>query len=333
MIFSAFAIFCICWVETQPTSLCNQFSKKIGNKFDFIQEILHDLGYKKSSFEKIANYNKNVAIERYKYNDKSIQFKIPTKRTRTDSKKTTKGNNGTRSKGTNYSFDEKGKTTTKSTAGEVGKTNARYTSRVFVRGIDNSFYSLEENIPDDIDEILPKVKKPENHSIAKILTPISTRLENINPRIKHAVRKFDFESALKENEYSEAVKPFIDNLSKMSEADYAKYDLALKNGNSELVEELNKKYNLVDDFNKVKDLLKEIREKALEVGFNIGYVDDYFPRKVINSAKYKEYLSENSSFIKEKLEELDTKGMLIVELSILFVGFMQCNETSDKIFA
>ena len=136
---------------------------------------------------------------------------------------------------------------------------------------------LNSHIPDDIDEILPKVKKPSDKVFQKIITSISTRLENISPRIKHAVRKFEFDSALTENKYAETVKPFIDNLSKMPEFDYAKYDLALKNGNVEEINRLNQKYNLVKEFKNVKSLLDEIREKALNVGFNIGYVSDYFP--------------------------------------------------------
>lgn len=192
------------------------------------------------------------------------------------------------------------------------KWNSRTNNRLGIRGRERTTeeYSIEENIPDDIDEILPKVKKPSDKVIQKIITPISTRLESISPRIKHAVRKFELDSALTENKYAETVKPFIENLSKMPEADYAKYDLALKNGNVEVINSLNSKYNLSNEYSKIRTLLEEIREKALNVGFNVGYVQDYFPRKVINSAEYLEYLSKNSSFIKEKLKELDPKGTM-----------------------
>lgn len=192
------------------------------------------------------------------------------------------------------------------------KWNSRTNNRLGIRGRERTTeeYSIEENIPDDIDEILPKVKKPSDKVIQKIITPISTRLESISPRIKHAVRKFELDSALTENKYAETVKPFIENLSKMPESDYAKYDLALKNGNVEVINSLNSKYNLSNEYSKIRTLLEEIREKALNVGFNVGYVQDYFPRKVINSAEYLEYLSKNSSFIKEKLKELDPKGTM-----------------------
>ncbi|MBQ4124274.1 hypothetical protein IJD44_11230 [bacterium] len=93
----------------------------------------------------------------------------------------------------------------------TGTRKIKKTSSIFThRAIQEE--ELISHIPDDIDEILPKVKKPSDKVIQKIITPISTRLESISPRIKHAVRKFELDSALTENKYAETVKPFIDNL-------------------------------------------------------------------------------------------------------------------------
>ena len=50
---------------------------------------------------------------------------------------------------------------------------------------------------------------------SKILTPISTRLEAINPVLKHALRKFELDSALAENRSAETIKPFVDKLDKI----------------------------------------------------------------------------------------------------------------------
>ena len=124
---------------------------------------------------------------------------------------------------------------------DIGRTGSGFIEKGDIdRGStkENAKEKLISHIPDDIDEILPKVKKPSDKVFQRIITPISTRLESISPRIKHAVRKFELDSALTENKYAETVKPFIDNLSKMSESDYAKYDLALKNGNIEVINKI-----------------------------------------------------------------------------------------------
>lgn len=82
---------------------------------------------------------------------------------------------------------------------------------------------------DDIDEILPKIK-PKDNIIERTIRPISSRLEEISPTLKHALRRFEFDSMGAENKSASIIKPFIDKVSKMNKKDWAKYDLALKNG-------------------------------------------------------------------------------------------------------
>ena len=123
---------------------------------------------------------------------------------------------------------------------------------------------------DNVDKIVKKVKKKDNtfaHVTSKILTPISTRLEDINPVLKHALRKFELDSALAENRSAETIKPFVDKLDKMPESDYAKYDLALKNGRADIIDKLNKKYGISKEYQKVRELLDNIRDEAIAVGY------------------------------------------------------------------
>ena len=123
---------------------------------------------------------------------------------------------------------------------------------------------------DNVDKIVKKVKKKDNtfaHVTSKILTPISTRLEDINPVLKHALRRFELDSALAENRSAETIKPFVDKLDKMPESDYAKYDLALKNGRADIIDKLNKKYGISKEYQKVRELLDNIRDEAIAAGY------------------------------------------------------------------
>ena len=88
---------------------------------------------------------------------------------------------------------------------------------------------------DDIDEILPKIK-PKDNIIERTIRPISSRLEEISPTLKHALRRFEFDSMGAENKSASTIKPFIDKVSKMNKKDWAKYDLALKNGYKDVVD-------------------------------------------------------------------------------------------------
>lgn len=88
---------------------------------------------------------------------------------------------------------------------------------------------------DDIDEILPKIK-PKDNIIERTIRPISSRLEEISPTLKHALRRFEFDSMGAENKSASIIKPFIDKVSRMNKKDWAKYDLALKNGYKDVVD-------------------------------------------------------------------------------------------------
>lgn len=157
-----------------------------------------------------------------------------------------------------------------------------------------------------------KVKKESERFWSKILAPISTELDEINPKLKHALRRFEMESALKENEYAKPVKAFIDATNKMSKEDYAEYDLALKNRDVEMINELNKEYGIQKEFEAIRQLLDGIYKEAQEVGMEIGMLEDYFPRKVINPAAFIEEVSR-SSFVRKALKELDPKNKMSAE--------------------
>lgn len=173
--------------------------------------------------------------------------------------------------------------------------------------IKNDIILRDVNI--DVDEILPKVKKPKDNVLERIFTPISTRLDKIDPTLKHAIRKFELDSALTENKYASIITPFIEKLSKMNEADYAKYDLALKNGRKETIINLNIKYGLMREYKNIRNLLDDIRNEAIKYGLDVGYIEDYFPRKVINpSAILEEY--SKSSYIRKLLKEVDPNNIL-----------------------
>ena len=115
---------------------------------------------------------------------------------------------------------------------------------------------------DNVDEILDKVKKEPDEVFKKVFTPISSRLDEISPTLKHAIRKFELDSALAENKSAQTIKPFIEKVSKMakmSKVDYAKYDLALKNGNKAIIDKINSKYGISEEYGAIKDLLANIR--------------------------------------------------------------------------
>lgn len=176
--------------------------------------------------------------------------------------------------------------------------------------IDKAEKATEELLDyNNIDEILPKVKNSRFTILKRVFTPISTRLEEINPKLKYAIRKFEYDFTQTENKYAAAIKPFIEKLDKIPVADYAKYDLALKNGKTDIVNALNEKYGIKSEYKAVRSLLDKIRQEALDTDLEVGMIEDYFPRKVINPAAIIEHYSK-SSFIRKYLREIDPYNTL-----------------------
>ena len=141
------------------------------------------------------------------------------------------------------------------------------------------------------------------------LTPVSTRLGKINNKLKVAVRRYLFDSGLHLTKDKNDIKPFVESLQNMEEGDYRVLDLALKNKDQEKVDELLSKYNMSEDFANVRETLNEIFDEAREVGIDVNYTEDYFPRQVRRN-KVNEYLAvlrgrEDWSQIQAALDEVD----------------------------
>lgn len=167
-----------------------------------------------------------------------------------------------------------------------------------------------------------------NHAIdlaADAFVPVSTRLGNINEGLKHAVRKFVFQTGLYSHEDRVALKPFIEQVSnKMDEQDYRRLDLALKNRDTVKTEFLIDKYGLQKEWKAVREVLDGLYNEARDVGIDVSYIDDYFPRKVKRD-KVIEYMAairnqEAWGQIEHAMREADPNGTFTAEEQAEFVN-------------
>jgi len=124
----------------------------------------------------------------------------------------------------------------------------------------------------------------------ELLTPISSRLERINPELKVALRKFENSVAQKTYTQSVEIKPLLDATKKMTKEDGALFDLAQKNGDSEVIDAMAIRYGIQDEVNKARAVMDDIFKRAEEVGMDISYRKDYFPRMIKNPQKFLAYL-------------------------------------------
>lgn len=138
----------------------------------------------------------------------------------------------------------------------------------------------------------------------KMLGTISTRLANISPTLKYALRSFEFKAKTKTAQDLMVAERFLKKVQKMSDAEKKDFDLAQKNGDAAKLQELAMKHKFLPEYYQMRQTLNEIHKRANEVGFEVGYKMHYFPRIVQDKAGFMNYFrnTEGWSQINQAIE-------------------------------
>jgi hypothetical protein len=123
----------------------------------------------------------------------------------------------------------------------------------------------------------------------RLLTPIHTRLESISPELANEMRKFEFSVGIKTHKQMQIVKPFLQKTSKMTPEDKSVFNLALLNGDTEVIDALGKRYGMTAEINQVRSALDDLITRGNKVGMDIKYRKEYFPRVIKNPKEYLAY--------------------------------------------
>jgi len=143
-----------------------------------------------------------------------------------------------------------------------------------------------KEIPDwlyaDVKEEKISIKRPDKpNAYQQWLVPISQRLFRINPELRRRIRMFDYKVMSQTESNLMRVMPFINSVKKLDGIERIRLELALMNGDSKMVDiifERNK--GLKRKYMPVRKVLDEIYDKAEKAGFDMGFIDEYFPRMI-----------------------------------------------------
>lgn len=125
---------------------------------------------------------------------------------------------------------------------------------------------------------------------SEILTPISSRLGRISVGLKSGLREYESLSLLKIKKDTDAVEPLLRKMKAMPKDEYAILDLAMKNSDMEVVDAIARKYGLTDDMNEFRLVWDDLFQRGNEVGMDIAYRKNTFPRLLKNPEGYMNYL-------------------------------------------
>lgn len=143
-----------------------------------------------------------------------------------------------------------------------------------------------------------------------LLTPISSVLADISPMLRVALRREAFREGLNRHNDTKAIIPFLEAANKMRRDDAADLDLALKNGDSAKINQVIQSYGLESEYAKVRKTLDAIHARAKEVGYDVGYLEEYWPRVIKDQAGFLKEIQADKKWpdieklIKTKEEEL-----------------------------
>lgn len=178
---------------------------------------------------------------------------------------------------------------------------------------------VDEIIKDTIDAGGSDLSEPKGRGFSTIWTniaiPLSTRAERISPKVKTRLRRFEYELRQGLKQKYEKSKPFIDIWNEMSFNDSVAFDLALKNDYAEKVEEIVAKYNASEQWQAIRDVLSSVYNEAQSVGLDLGFREEYFPRKVRDVDGFMSYLhnTDEWSYFEQALREADPDNVFTVE--------------------
>ena len=125
-------------------------------------------------------------------------------------------------------------------------------------------------------------KSTEASLAAKLFVPLVSRLQAISGKanLGQRLRRLDFDinRALKAD--FEAVKPWMVAFESLPEREARILDLALKNGDTASRDAVLNAYGMAGSFARVEQVLSATRARAIAAGYDVGEIENYFPRKV-----------------------------------------------------
>ena len=125
---------------------------------------------------------------------------------------------------------------------------------------------------------------------------LSTRFGNISPELKLRLRKFRFDTRQRQQTDAQVLQNFLLKKKKMTSDELIDFDLAAKNGDIKKINELSVKYGMEDELAELRKGLDGLYKRANEVGFDIGYQAEYFPRTLKDPMGLMEFVRKSDDW-------------------------------------
>jgi flagellar biosynthesis GTPase FlhF len=158
---------------------------------------------------------------------------------------------------------------------------------------ENRRLKAEETLAKKAAERATEIVADIGHSVDQFLGEISSRVGVISEVLKIRLRRFEFDTMTKIGEQRKQVMPFIMGVAKMTKDDRADMDFALKNGWVKVRDTLLEKYNLKDEYAKVREVLDDLYARSTKAGLKVEYLKNMHPRAIRDIEGLVDFFLEN----------------------------------------
>lgn len=116
--------------------------------------------------------------------------------------------------------------------------------------------------------------------VGRALIPVSSLMRRISPRLWSRLNRFERDSMQGVSRTQQKLVPFLQRMRSMPKTERAVLDLALKNGDRVTAQEIIDRNGMTDAFSQYRNTLNELYERAVDAGFDVGYLEDFSPRLI-----------------------------------------------------
>ena len=107
---------------------------------------------------------------------------------------------------------------------------------------------------------------------------ISTRLKNVDPMLYAEIRNLDFRTSQRIVSALRIAHPLLEATKRMSPEDKFVWDAARRNSDEVKIKQIATKYGIAQAQEDLRTVLDQIRQDAIDVGYDVGFIDEYWPR-------------------------------------------------------
>lgn len=114
----------------------------------------------------------------------------------------------------------------------------------------------------------------------KMIGIISTRLKNIHPEIKDALRRYVYKTNKHIAIDNESAYGFVSKFSKLEDSVKIELSRALLNSQKETADTIAKQHGMLEETNQARQIFEDTRDRALAAGLDVGKIENYWARSI-----------------------------------------------------